>query len=239
MSQIYNVYCDESCHIENDKQKVMVLGAVWCPTEEVKNISRRIREIKEQHGVNKNLEIKWTKISPAKLKFYLNIIDYFFDTDDLHFRCLVAPDKSILTHQEFKQNHDEWYYKMYFDMLKTILSPDEKYRIYIDIKDTKGGDKIRKLHEVLSNNLYDFNREVVERLQIVRSHEVEIMQITDLIMGAICCVNRNLNTNEAKNLIIKRIKERSGYSLIKTTLYKENKFNVFIWKASKKYVETA
>ena len=27
MSQTYNVYCDESCHMENDHQTVMVLGA--------------------------------------------------------------------------------------------------------------------------------------------------------------------------------------------------------------------
>jgi len=31
MSQVFNVYCDESCHLENDHQTAMVLGAVWCP----------------------------------------------------------------------------------------------------------------------------------------------------------------------------------------------------------------
>lgn len=31
MSDIVNVYCDESCHLGNDHQKVMVLGAVWYP----------------------------------------------------------------------------------------------------------------------------------------------------------------------------------------------------------------
>jgi hypothetical protein len=30
-SRVYNVYCDESCHLENDHQKVMVLGAVRYP----------------------------------------------------------------------------------------------------------------------------------------------------------------------------------------------------------------
>jgi hypothetical protein len=29
MNKTYNIYCDESCHLENDKQEVMVLGAVW------------------------------------------------------------------------------------------------------------------------------------------------------------------------------------------------------------------
>ena len=33
MSQIFNIYCDESCHLENDREKAMVLGAVWCPVE--------------------------------------------------------------------------------------------------------------------------------------------------------------------------------------------------------------
>lgn len=26
MNQIYNIYCDESCHLENDHQTIMVLG---------------------------------------------------------------------------------------------------------------------------------------------------------------------------------------------------------------------
>ncbi|EEW5233460.1 DUF3800 domain-containing protein, partial [Escherichia coli] len=27
----FNVFCDESCHLLNDHNKVMVLGALWCP----------------------------------------------------------------------------------------------------------------------------------------------------------------------------------------------------------------
>jgi hypothetical protein len=62
------------------------------------------------------------KVSPAKTQFYLDLMDYFFDDDDLHFRALVVPNKSKLRHSEFRQSHDDWYYKMYFDMLKVILS---------------------------------------------------------------------------------------------------------------------
>lgn len=45
MKRIYNVYCDESCHLENDHQPAMVLGAVWCPLEKARDIAIRIREI--------------------------------------------------------------------------------------------------------------------------------------------------------------------------------------------------
>lgn len=39
MSDTFNVYCDESCHLENDHQKAMVLGAVWCPLEKSREIA--------------------------------------------------------------------------------------------------------------------------------------------------------------------------------------------------------
>lgn len=232
MSQTYNIYCDESCHIENDHQKVMVLGAIWCPIEKVQEISKRIREKKIEHGLSPAFEIKWTKVSPAKKKFYLDIVDYFFDDDDLHFRALIVPDKTLLHHDKFGQTHDEWYYKMYFDMLKVIINPEDRYRIYLDIKDTRGGIKIEKLHEFLSNAKYDFSREIIERVQIVRSHEIEILQIADILIGAISYLSRHLSGNEGKEAIIARIKERSGYSLELTTLLRESKMNIFKWQAS-------
>ena len=121
---------------------------------------------------------------------------------------------------------------MYFDMLKVILSPKARYRIYLDIKDTRSATKITKLHNVLSNNLYDFSRNIIERVQTVRSHEVEILQLTDLLIGAISYINRGLSTSVAKQELIKRIQERSHYSLTRTTLLRENKFNLFRWHAS-------
>jgi hypothetical protein len=230
--ELYNIYCDESCHLENDRQKVMVLGAIWCLKDKAHEISKRIREIKHEHGLAQNFEIKWTKVSPAKRDFYLAIVDYFFDDDDLHFRALIIPDKTKLQHEKFNQTHDDWYYKMYFDMLKVIINPKERYRIYLDIKDTRGGKKVEKLHEVLSNEKYDFSREIIEFIQLVKSHDVEILQMTDLLIGAISYLNRGITGNKAKEAIIDRIRERSRYSLTRTTLYREDKMNIFRWQAS-------
>jgi hypothetical protein len=232
MSQIFNVYCDESCHLENDHQQVMVLGAVWCPMEKGREIATRLREIKSQHGMKPGFEIKWTKVSPAKVQLYMDWLDYFFDDDDLHFRGLIVPDKTKLLHTVFRQSHDDWYYKMYFDMLKVILSPVEHYRIYLDIKDSRSAAKVAKLHDVLCNNLYDFSRQIIERIQTVRSHEIEMLQLVDLLIGAVSYVNRGLSTNTAKQAVVERMRERSGYDLTKTTLYLESKVNLFRWQAA-------
>lgn len=226
----YNIYCDESCHLENDDSKIMVLGAVWCIKEKKRKIFKRIREIKSLYGLPEDFEIKWHKVSPAKQNFYLGLIDYFFDTDDLHFRVLVVPDKSILDHSKFNQSHDDFYYKMYFDLLKVILDPAHSYNIYIDIKDTRSQQKVNKLTEVLRNNHYDYNKSIVKNIQQIKSHEVELLPLADLLLGAIGYLHRGLNTNTAKLAIIERIQQRSGYSLMNSTLYREEKTNIFIWK---------
>jgi transposase-like protein len=121
---------------------------------------------------------------------------------------------------------------MYFTLLKTILSPQANYRIYLDIKDTQGAKKVARLHDVLSNNLLDFSRQIIERLQTVHSHEVEILQLADLLIGTISYINRGLSSNAAKIALVERMRDRSGYSLTKTTLYLENKVNLLCWQAS-------
>ena len=88
------------------------------------------------------------------------------------------------------------------------------------------------MHEVLCNNMYDFSREVIERLQLVHSHEIEQLQLADLLIGAIAYLNRGLQGNAGKQAITERMQRRSGYSLTKTTLLREEKINLFRWHAA-------
>lgn len=231
MKSIINIYCDESCHLENDHQKVMVLGAIWLPEEKKEEIFLRLKEIKINNGFSPSFEIKWNKVSKQKIDFYMDLINYFFDDDDLHFRVLVVPDKSLLNHSAFGQTHDDFYYKMYFDLLKIILSPEYSYNIYLDIKDTKSQVKVIKLHEVLCNSNYDFEKKIIRKIQQVRSHEISALQLCDLLTGAFSYFHRGLTSNQTKLKIIERIKERSGYSLLHNTLPKEDKLNIFIWRS--------
>lgn len=230
MTTVYNVYCDESGHLERGAPAVMVLGAVWCPLEKTREMTSRIREIAERNGLAPDFEIKWGKVSPAKTRFYLDLVDYFFDDDDLHFRALVVPDKTQLRHEKYGQTHDEWYYKMYFTLLNVIIDPKLRYRIYLDIKDTRSADKVHHLHEVLSNKNYDFNRTIIEHIQNVRSHEVALMQLADLLIGAVSYATRSLAENAGKVAIVERIRKRSGYTLTRSTFPRESKVNIFVWE---------
>lgn len=233
MPPVINIYCDESCHLENDGQPVMVLGAVWCPEPKARETAVRLREIKTTHGLPANFELKWSKVSPAKLAYYHAVLDYFLDDDDLHFRAWVA-HKAGLRHADFGQTHDDWYYKMMFGLFEPLLTPDTCFRLYLDKKDTRSAEKVAKLHEVLCNNLYDFNRKIVERVQVVESHAVEQLQLADLLLGAVSHANRGLNQSAAKQALIERIRSRTGYSLTRPTLLREEKFNVFLWRGQQR-----
>lgn len=227
----YNVYCDESCHLEHDGVPAMAWGAVSCPAGDTRAIADAVRAVKAAHGLAADFEMKWTKVSPAKVAFYLAVIDLFFADERLRFRGLVAPDKSRLDHSRFSQSHDEWYYKMYFVMLRPIFTAPHRYRIYLDVKDTRGGPKTRKLHEVLANTLHDFDHETIERVQQIRSHESELLQIADLLIGALTYANRGLSTSPAKTAIVTRLRTGLGQeALTRTSAFAATKFNILVWR---------
>ncbi len=228
----YNIYCDESCHIQHDGNDIMVIGGVFCPKNNVKRVNKEIRKIKEKHGIIKS-EIKWHKVSNNKFDFYCELIDYFFSNDELRFRCVIAPEKKRLNLKCFSLSYDDWYYRIYYLLLKEIVGVDAEYYIYMDIKDTNGGSKIKKLKIVLNNMLYAFYNDVVKNIQLVRSDEIEIIQLSDVLIGAVSYVNRNLNNNDnAKSKIIDLIMEKTGQSLKYTTMPKvfHNKFDIFRWR---------
>lgn len=232
MNVLYDIYCDESCHLEHDGQKVMVFGGIWCPHDKRKKIAREIRSLKVRHDLSPRYEVKWNKVSKTKLDFFIDLADYFFENPDLHFRVMVIPDKGLLQHELFGQTHDEFYYKSYFTLLKTLFQPGDHYNIYLDIKDTRGEEKVKKLHECLCKNRYDYDRDIIRRVQQVRSHELELVALADLFIGAMSYVHRGLTGSESKLAVIEKLRQCSGYSLLKSTLYREDKFNIFVWHQS-------
>ena len=78
MTKIVNIYCDESCHLENDDSKIMVIGGIICPNENRKQIYTEIRQLKVKHNIKPHTEIKWTKVSNSRKSFYKELLEYFF-----------------------------------------------------------------------------------------------------------------------------------------------------------------
>ncbi len=227
------IFCDESCHLEHDDSNYMVLGAISCPENKKQEIYNEIKQIKTKHNLSENFEIKWTKVSKGKIEFYEEIIDYFFKTKELHFRTVVASKENLKFYTDMPgDDYPTWYYNIYFLLLNSIIFRDDSYKIFIDIKDSLGGERVKKLKEVLCNNIYDFKGEVIKDIIQIHSHSSQILQITDLLIGAMSYNTRKLSKNQGKLMLINKIKERLNplkIDIEKTTRKQEEKFNIFYW----------
>ena len=219
MSKTFNIYCDESCHLENDHKKYMVLGSVSSAYNQVKRHTERINNLKDKHKFN--AEIKWSKVSNSKLQFYKELVDYFFDTD-LRFRAVVV-DKAKIDNDTHGQDYDTFYYKMYYSLLNHKKNSEYSYNVYLDIKDDLSAYKVEKLKEILN-----IEYGVFRNVQNIRSHESILMQLADFIMGAI---SYNLNNEKksvtAKTQIIERIKMHADQHLQASSNWAESKLNLF------------
>ena len=95
MQTVYNVYCDESCHLENDEQRAMVLGAVWFPEKYSRRINRHLRKIKLAHGFSDEYELKWTRVSERNVGLYLEVVRFFFSKPAIRFQAVIIPNKLL------------------------------------------------------------------------------------------------------------------------------------------------
>lgn len=228
-----NIYCDESCHLENDNSNVMVLGAISCKESSKSSIFNDIRAIKEKHNLSSRFEIKWTKVSNSKIEFYRELIDYFFKSDELEFRGLVSLNKKQLNHSKYNNgDYDTWYYKMYYLLLNQMIYEGDKYKILVDIKDTHGGPRVKKLHKVLCYNIYDFKLDVINGVYQINSKESEVLQLADLMIGALSYYHRGLiysGKNEGKKKLIEYIETEYKINMNKKTDRNSKKYNLFIW----------
>ncbi len=207
----------------------MVLGAIACSTAAVREVAESVRSLKVQHDLSSRYEAKWTKISASKLAFYLDLINLFFADDRLSARVLIAR-KDGLNHEAFMQTHDDFYFKMYYQLLLRWVEGGTPTRVYIDIKDTRSIRKVRKLESYLRLKLRDDGR-LVQHIQQVRSHEVQLLQLVDVLIGALNFKLRASGDSAAKHAVVDRIEMSSKYPLDRSTPRSESKLNFFHWQA--------
>ncbi len=68
-------------------------------------------------------------------------------------------------------------------------------------------------------------------MQQVRSHESELLQLADLLIGALTYANRGLASSPAKTAIIARLQEALGPdALTRTSTFAATKFNILHWR---------
>lgn len=222
IEKTFNIYCDESTHLEHDNHPYMLYGYISIASNQIKICKKQIKDIKAKYGYDG--ELKWTNIHDKTFEMYKELVEYFFLTD-MNFRAVIV-DKSQIDETRPEYTFNDFYFRMYFQLLHHEVDLENTYNIYFDIKDTCSQEKLRKLKDILKWNAS------IRNFQFVRSHESSFLQLADVLMGAI---NYNLRIERgdiegkvlAKRKIVEHINKHTSIPLKRTSPLSAKKFNLF------------
>lgn len=229
----YKIFCDESCHLEHDGANIMVLGAIHCTAEKAIALTKHIKWLRHQH--NYTPELKWNKLNKHQWPLYQDLIDMITSDTDVRFKTTVVLNKDILDHHQYNAgSHNDFYYKMFYYTLRDFLKEGNEYRIYLDYMDTLGAEKTRKLCEVLQNGT---RWQLQAVANVVQSYEVQLIQLCDLLIGAVAYRNRDdiEHKSAIKMQFVDYLESKLGYSLNNGTPPWEEQFNIFRFQPRRPY----
>ena len=144
----YNLYCDESTHLQNDQMPFMLISYIKCAYPQIRQHREHFKFLKSKHKFKG--EMKWAKISKSNAEFYNDVIDYFFATD-LSFRAIIV-DKSQIDESRENFTYNDFYFRMYYQLVAQKMSSKHAYNLYLDIKDNRSQSKLHKLNEILNTH---------------------------------------------------------------------------------------
>lgn len=228
-----NIYCDESRHTSGE-DNYMVIGAIICERELKKDVVHKIHLLKQHH--NAQGEFGWKRLSPNKEEFYFDLLNLFIK-NDIGFKCIVV-DKQKIDHDTYNNGDSELgFYKFYYQMLKDLLEADSEYYIYLDWQQNKEQHRFSTLRYFLQRKLQ--GKAKISCLEPVTSTNQPLIELADLLMGAVGYQYNNRNSSSVKVKFCAKLAEELHtlnpkyfrYGNLKTfTAKAEKKFNIFKWE---------
>lgn len=228
---VFNVYCDESRHTSDPEDRYAVIGALQCPRDEKRRVVHEIHTLKGRY--NAQGELGWKRLSPNRIAFYEELLRLFIDEPFLRFRCIVV-DRSQLDHERFNEGSAELgFYKLYYQMLVHWLQPDHEYRLYLDWQQNAASHRFVDLRTILERKLS--GRAHILSLEPVTSHDQPMIQLVDLLMGAVGYQWNNRDqvpgASQAKSCFARNLASALGRTTLASgTPRGEEKFNIFNWQ---------
>lgn len=223
----YNIYCDESRHLLNDKKdEYMVIGAIRCQTEIHNEIILSLEKIKKDN--NFYPEIKWKRVSKNNINFYIKLIDFFFQNRFLDFRCIVI-NKNKVKLLDHNLTEDDFFYRMYFNLLKPKLRRKfSEYNILIDKKDDFTEGRCLELQEILENEVYSYKNFIQIEISCIDSSSSLLLQLCDFFIGAVGYSYNDYISNEPKLKACFWTSSRLGIESLDKQIKKfDKKFDIF------------
>ena len=227
---VLHLYCDESRHLPHDREPFMLHGLVSCPADKVRAYHLELRALSREHGLTDDYEMKWTHVRPGKLPFYQAVLAWFLAKEDVAFRALLLPDKAQVFERLPEDSQDMAYYRLYSQLLRSAMEPEASYRAFLDQKDTRGGKKVSELEKLMRLHTADGEEKTVLGIQQMQSKEARLLQLADVLMGAVGAAHRDAPLPPTKQTLLTQLEDSIGCPLSWDTAAFSQKFSTVTYR---------
>lgn len=224
----FEVYCDESGQQHLTTKSIrsdtyVLIGGLWIEASNRETHKSKIRRIRNTHQVHG--EFKWNRVSPSRQDFYRDLVRLFF-RQPMNFRCLVLPADQLDAVRFHDADEELMFYKFYYQLLHHWILDFDRYRIFVDLKTDRVKSRIQTLENVLQNA--NPAAEILS-VQALPSRELDLLQLTDVLIGAVSSRFHGTTTSTAKLAVVEAIEDRLRHP-IRPTTRRASKFNVFFFR---------
>jgi hypothetical protein len=226
----FEVYCDESrqdlFRAPLPGENYVLIGGVWLKADKRTAYKAAIRELREKHHVGG--EFAWNRVSPSRVEFYLDLVRFFCgeSADDLRFRVIVLRSDELNAVHFAQSDNELMFYKFYYQLLHHWILDCNEYRIFLDAKTNRLHGRQKTLERCLSSaNLLS-----KVTVQALPSHEVSLIQLADVLIGAVGYKLHGLNTSSSKVRVVAELEKALKRNLSPTPKSHE-KFNIFRFRS--------
>jgi hypothetical protein len=232
---ILEVYVDES---SQTKHRYLVLGAVVVRMTNAQALNEAIAQARLPELPSN--EMKWTKVSKGKLAAYQRVADLFFDRNaEMHFHSLFV-DTTKQNHKKFNQGDSEiGFNKEVYQLSNKVgrVYSDSYFHIYPDYRDTcHSPEELRLILNRGAAKRGDKRDWPIRRMQFRNSKQIQILQLADVLIGAIAYLlnghDKAEDANPAKVELANHIIKRAGIADITKGTARSGKFTVWPRKLS-------
>ena len=169
-------------------------------------------------------ELKWNKLSPKFFDLYKDVLDYFFQTEQLRFRVILIEADKVKNYRFNNKDGELGFYKFYYQLLHHWIFDFNNYNIFLDLKINRNKNRLNHLHKILNNA--NLTSQILQ-VQGLPSEQSLGIQLADILTGMTNAKFNNEITSSAKIGLIKYTENTYLGKSIKPTPKWVEKFNIF------------
>ena len=221
-----HVYADES---RQNAHRFMLFSALFVPRGAAENAlladiaAFRVRQ-------SARAEMKWGKISRAMLPVYRDFIDLFFAHPAAQFRCLVVDAHQVDLRQYHDDDPETAFYNFYCLMLSRNMQIENRYLVLTDERSNRECNRLADLRDNINRYWQEKGavNNVAVNVEPLNSKESDLLQIVDVLLGAVGYAIEEFTTSEARLELTRHIAARLGVEELRTHRGRGTNFNTWV-----------